>query len=107
MWVNNLVSEVSSRQVWSLWDIENLIERWLVEDTTGNWPELTHDSKEGTLTASVWTSNEKMHTWFDLEVHFWYQNITVWRENWDIDEFKTITDNNFTLVAHVNKFHLF
>lgn len=106
VWINKLVSEVSSRQVWSLWDIENLIQRWLVEDTTGDWPELSHDSEEGTLTTSVWTSDEKMHTWFDLEVHFCDQNITVWRKNWNVDEFKAIADNNFTLVAHVNKFKL-
>lgn len=106
MWVDYLVTEISGRQVWSLWDVEDLIEGWLMENATGDWPELSHNSEEGTLTTSVWTSDEKVHTWLDLEVHLWDQNITVWRENWDIDEFEGIADNNFTLVAHVDKLKL-
>jgi hypothetical protein len=39
---------------------------------------LTHDSEKGTLSASIWTGDHQVHSWLDLEVHFFNEDITVW-----------------------------
>ena len=45
VWVNKLITKRSLRQVWSLWDVEDLFQVWLVESASCHRPEFSHDSE--------------------------------------------------------------
>ena len=77
-WIDELISEGTVWQVWSLRNIENLVNVGFMKNTRSNWPKLSHYTEQGTLSATVWSLNEKMHTWLDLKVHLWNQYVSVW-----------------------------
>lgn len=90
VWINQLISKGTVWKVRSLRNIENLVNWWFVELTTVNWPELSHDSEKRTLSASVWTGDQKVHARADLEVHFIDEDIAIWGQDWHIYELEII-----------------
>jgi hypothetical protein len=75
--IDDLVSERTIRKIGSLRDIKYLLNRRLMESTSKQRPKLTKNSKERTLTATIRTSNHKVHTRFDLEAHLFNKSISI------------------------------
>ena len=86
MRVDDLVSERTVREVRSLRDVEYLFDGGLGQRTRLGGPELTKDSEEGGLAATVRSGDKQVHARLDLEVHFADEFVTVGRVNRDVLE---------------------
>jgi len=69
MRIDNLVTESALREVGTLRDVEDLVNRGLVDLSTEEGPELTENAEERALTATVRPSNEEVHPRLNAEVH--------------------------------------
>lgn len=101
MGVDDLVSEGATGQVGSLRDVENLINRRLRQFATLRRPELTKDSEERRLAASVRTRNKQVHAWLNLKVHLRNQLVAVWTVDRDILEDDVVVVNDFGTLARL------
>ena len=45
-----------------------------------------------------------MHTWSNFECHLFDQDVTVWRDDWNILELKVVPDNDLAVSTHINEF---
>jgi hypothetical protein len=75
--VDNLVTKCALRQIGSLRDVEDLVNGWLVDYATEDWPELTEDTEQRRFTATVGSCDEEIHPRLDLKVHGSDQDIPV------------------------------
>ena len=76
--VYNLIAQCSLGQVWALGDVEDLIDGWLVDYATEDWPKLPEDTEQRRFTATVGSCDEEVHPRLDLKVHGSDQDIPVW-----------------------------
>lgn len=76
--VDQLIAQRSIWKVGSLWDIENLLSRRLVNGATGGGPQLPQDSEKTALSTAIRSRDHKVHSWFDGEVHVRNQAVSVW-----------------------------
>ena len=93
MWIDDLVSQSSVGQVGPLWDVENSLNRGLRQGSSLGRPKLTEDAEEGRLAAAVWSRDQQVHTWLDLEAHLRDQLITVRAVDWYVLEDDVIREN--------------
>ena len=75
--VDQLIAETSVRKIRPLRDIEDFVGRRLVNLTASGGPELTENSEQRTLSASIRTSDHEMHAGLDLKVHFGDEAVSV------------------------------
>ena len=78
MRIDNLVTKSALRQIGSLRDVEDLINGWLMDYATKNWPELPENTEQRRFTATVGSCDEQVHARPDLKVHSSDQDIPVW-----------------------------
>ena len=69
MRVDDLVSQGAFRQVWSLRDVEDLINCGFVDATAKHRPEFSQDTEERGLSAAVGPCDEQVHARLDTEIH--------------------------------------
>ena len=97
--VDNLVAKATVGQVGSLWDVENLLNRWLSQGATLGRPELAKNSEEGGFAAAVWSRDQKVHARLDLEVHLGDELVAIWAIDRDILEDDVIGEHNLCTLS--------
>ena len=97
--VDNLVAKSTVGQVRSLWDVENLLNRWLSQSATLGRPELAKNSEEGGFAATVWSRDQKVHARLDLEVHLGDELVTIRAIDRDILEDDVIGEHNLCTLS--------
>ena len=97
--VDNLVAERAVGQVRSLWDVENLLNRWLSQGAALGRPELAKDSEEGGFAAAVWSRDQEVHARLDLEVHLGDELVTVRAIDRDVLEDDVIREHNICTLS--------
>ena len=75
--VDDLISQGSLRQVRSLRYVKDLVDGGFLNAAAEYGPKLTQDAEERRLTATVGSSDKKVHARLDLEVHSLDENITI------------------------------
>ena len=46
-----------------------------------------------------------MHTWLNLERHFINQDISIWRNNWNVFKRKIVSYGDLSFGSHINQLH--
>lgn len=88
-----MVSQASVGQVGSLWDVENSLNGGLSQGSSLGRPELAEDAEQGRLAAAVWSRDQQVHAWLDLEAHLSDQLITVRAKDWHVLEDDVVREN--------------
>ena len=99
--VDNLVAKGAVGQVRSLWNVENLFNRWLSQGAALGWPKLAKNSEEGGFAAAVWSRDQKVHAGLDLEVHLGDELVAVRAIDWDILEDDVIREHNICTLSRM------
>lgn len=108
MWVGiyQLIAQSAIWKVRSLWDIENLLSRGLVDSATGCGPQLTQDTEKTTLSTAVRSWDHQVHTRFDREAHFCDETVAIGWKNGDVNKLNPVWFDDLTLTFAAHIFHI-
>ena len=85
--VDDLLAECATGEVRALRDVEDGAVRGFVHRTAVNGPEAAEDAEEAAFTAAVGADDEEVVTWVDGEGELRDEDVAVWGDDRDVDEF--------------------